>query len=166
MSFNPLKWIKGWRLDKFFDGISHKLSDAAKQAIETGTKIVDAVKTIDTSHPEILDVLTGIVPGTFDDNIKTKLRTELPKILQGLQLANACENETDPTAIVQCALKALQEVSPEFKKDFWDSLAVHISVVVADGQLDWHDAKYVLKYYYDHIQHHDVEAEATAVANN
>lgn len=155
MAFNPIKWAKGLRLDKFFKNLFHKLSDIEKQAVEVGVNIVNAFKNIDTAHPEILDIITALIPGTFDDMIKEKLRAELPKILEGLQLAKSCEGLTDPTAIVQCALKSLQTISPEFQKDFWDALAVHISIVVADGKLDWSDGKYIIKYYYDHLQHTD-----------
>lgn len=47
----------------------------------------------------VADVLTAIIPGDIDDEIKNWLRAKLPTILAELKLADSCSALTDPTEI-------------------------------------------------------------------
>jgi len=135
---------------KLFSGLKQELKDA----IHIGVVIVDAMKTFVFS-PEA-DILTAIIPGNLDDAIKTKLREFLPRIVTEMKLADRCGQLTDPNEILKCAIQTLQTIEGDWvsdaaKKNFYDSLAVMIAQVAADGKLDWDDAKVILKWYYDHV---------------
>lgn len=132
----------------------HKLPEEAKNAIHIGVVVVEKIKTF-VDSPAV-DVLTAIIPGTIDDAIKTKLREALPKILMELKLADTCGSLTDPQQITSCAISTLQKIGDDFisdaaKKRFYDSIAVLVATVAADGKLDLSDAAYAIKWYYDHV---------------
>jgi hypothetical protein len=128
----------------------HKIEPQAKDAIAIGVKVVDNIKAAFDSGivDSIASVLGGVAP-----EIAAKIESVLPKIVAELQLANNCANETDPTKIIQCAIDTLKGLAgTNAQKDFFDSIAVEIAVVVADGKLDWNDAKTIAKWYNDHVK--------------
>lgn len=156
MSLKTLLQKIGAGIKKLFKGLGKE----AKEAIHIGVVVVDKIKAAIDSP--VADVLTAIIPGDIDDKIKDKLREFLPKILANMRLADSCGQLTDPLAITQCAIQTLKSIGDDFiaegaRKNFYDSIAVLVAQVVADGKLDWNDGKYILKWYYDHI--YKAEAE-------
>lgn len=121
------------------------LKEDAKQAIHIGVKITDALKSFDDKNPLVADLLTAVIPGDLDDKIKAKLRECMPFILVQLRLAEG----GDVNEILLNAIKNLQGLQGDFKKDFLDSLAVQIALVVADGKVTWDELKTITKWYYD-----------------
>lgn len=129
----------------------HKIEPKAKDAIAIGVKVVDNIKAAFDSG--IIDTIESVIPGDLDDKIIEKIRVALPKIVTELQLASNCINETDPAKILQCAIDTLKGLAgTNAQKDFFDSLATEIAVVVADGELNWDDAKTIAKWYNDHVK--------------
>lgn len=133
--------------------VFEKFAPELKNAIHIGVTVVDKMKSFVESPTA--DVLTAIIPGDVDDKVKDLLRQYLPKIVIEMKLAERCSELTDPNEIVACAIKTLQQIggdwiSDDAKKNFYDSLAVLIAQVAADGKLTWDDAKAVIKWYYDH----------------
>jgi hypothetical protein len=145
-------------LKKIWEGIKkafEKLAPELKSAIHIGVTVVDNIKNFVDSPGA--DILTALIPGDLDDKIKIRLRATLPKILIEMKLADRCADQTDPAKIVLCAVETLQKIggdwiSDDAKKNFYDSLAVLIAQVAADGKLSWDDSKYILKWYYDHVK--------------
>jgi hypothetical protein len=129
----------------------HKIEPKAKDAIAIGVKVVDNIKLAFDSG--LVDGLEKIIPGDIDDKIVEAIRAALPKIVTELQLVNNCANETDPVKIVQCAIDTLKGLAgTNAQKDFFDSIAVEIGVIAADGALTWDDAKSIVKWYNDHVK--------------
>lgn len=126
------------------------LKTEAQQAVHIGAQITDAIKTFDTAHPAALDILTALIPGTLDDTIVAKLRAELPKIVVELRLIDATKGLTDPNEIMLAATKVIQQLSGDYRSTFLNSLSILITKVASDGKLDWNDAAYVMKWFYDH----------------
>lgn len=136
-------------IKKAFEGLKPEL----KNAIHVGVTVVNNMKSFVDSPAA--DILTALIPGDLDDQIKLKLREYLPKILIEMKLAENCSELTKPDEVVACAIKTLQQIggdwiSDDAKKNFYDSLAVLIAQVASDGKLSWDDAKAVIKWYYDH----------------
>jgi hypothetical protein len=132
-----------------------KLPKPMQAAIRIGVVVTEQIKNFTDSG--VADILTAIIPGELDDNIKKILRKELPRILVNLKLADKCGNMKDPNQIVKCAISTLQNVSKDYEKPFLHALAIMIAQVAADGKLSWSDGVYVLQWYYEHIhkQHQD-----------
>ena len=138
------------RIGQFFSKLWKGLLPDLKKAVHIGVVVVDAIKNFDSLNPEVLDILTAIIPGDLDDKIKDKIREKLPSILIELRLVDATLNLTDPQEIVKAAVQTLQQLSGDYKASFLNSLAIIIARVAADGKLDWNDAIFLEKWYYDH----------------
>lgn len=119
-----------------------------KTAIHIGVALTENIKTFVDSPSA--DILTAIIPGNLDDELKTLLRAKLPGILTELKLADSCGNLTDPLQITACAVKVLQSLDGDVKSAFLHSLSILVAEVAADGKLSWSDGVYVLQWYYQH----------------
>ncbi|MBS1525190.1 MAG: hypothetical protein JST19_06050 [Bacteroidetes bacterium] len=127
-----------------FEGIPSDL----KTAIHIGVLVTENIKNFVDSPAA--DVLTAIIPGDIDDEIKNWLRAKLPQILTELKLADSCSSLTDPDAITACAIKVLQGLDGDVRSAFLHNLSVLVARVAADGKLTWSDGVYLLQWYYDH----------------
>lgn len=134
------------QIAKFFKGLLPEL----KQAVHKGVQIVEAIKDFDTTNPEVADILTAIIPGTWDDALKDKLRAALPKIVVELRLVDAAAGLTDPQEIMAAAVAFIQQLDGDYQSAALHDLSIITAQVAADGKLDWHDAVYLLQWYYEH----------------
>jgi hypothetical protein len=117
-----------------------------KTAIHIGVVVTEAVKTFVESPAA--DVLTAIIPGDIDDDVKTLLRAKLPIILTELKLADKCGALTDTNKITACAIQTLQGLDGDIKSAFLHNLSIFIAQVAANGKLTWSDGVMLLEWYY------------------
>lgn len=117
-----------------------------KNAIHIGVVVTENIKTFVDSPAA--DVLTALIPGDIDDEIKNLLRAKLPGILTELKLADSCSGLTDPKQITTCAIKVLQGLNGDIKNAFLHNLSIFIAQVAAKGNLTWSDGVTVLEWYY------------------
>ena len=117
-----------------------------KNAIHIGVQITENIKNIVDSPAA--DILTAIIPGDLDDEIKNLLRAKLPAILIELRLADSCGNLTEPLQITACAIKVLQGLEGDVKSAFLHNLSIFIAQAAADGKLTWSDGVAILEWYY------------------
>lgn len=129
-------------IKSLFDGIPSEL----KTAIHIGVVVTQNIKNFVDSPAA--DVLTAIIPGDIDDEIKNWLRAKLPEILTELKLADSCSGLTNPTDITACAIKVLQGLDGDIQSAFFHNLSVLVAEVAADGKLTWSDGVYLLQWYY------------------
>jgi hypothetical protein len=132
-------------IKNLFDGFPSEL----KIAVRIGVIVTEAIKTF-VDSPEA-DILTAIIPGSIDDDIKNLLRAKLPVILTELKLADSCAGLTDPSQITACAIKVLQGLDGDIKSAFLHNLSILIAQVAADGKLTWSDGVYILEWYYQNM---------------
>lgn len=125
-----------------FDGIPAEL----KTAIHIGVIVTENIKALVDSPAA--DVLTAIIPGDIDDELKDLLRAKLPTILTELRLADSCQNLSDPAQITACAIKVLQGLDGDIKSAFLHNLSIFISRIAAKGALTWSDGVMILEWYY------------------
>src|ERR1700744_128866 len=129
-------------IKNLFDGIPSEL----KTAIHIGVVVTEGLKTFVDSPAA--DILTAIIPGDIDDDLKDLLQSKLQKILTELKLADSCAGVTDPSQITSCAIKVLQGLAGDVSSAFQHSLSILIAQVAADGKLTWSDGVYILEWYY------------------
>jgi hypothetical protein len=125
-----------------FEGIPAEL----KTAIHIGVIVTENIKNFVDSPAA--DVLTSIIPGDIDDDIKNWLRAKLPTVLTELKLADSCSGLTDPQQITDCAIKVLQGLDGDIKSAFLHNLSIFIAQIAADGKLTWSDGVTILEWYY------------------
>ena len=132
------------QIKALFDGIPAEL----KTAIHIGVEVTENIKTFVDSPAA--DILTAIIPGDIDDEVKNWLRAKLPTILTELKLADSCGQLTDPAEITACAVKVLQGLDGSVKSAFLHNLSILVAQVATDGKLTWSDGVYILEWYYTH----------------
>jgi hypothetical protein len=132
------------QIKALFDGIPADM----KTAIHIGVEVTENVKTFIDSPAA--DILTAIIPGDIDDEVKNLLRAKLPTILTELKLADSCGQLTDPAEITKCAVRVLQSLDGDVKSAFLHNLSILVAQVAADGKLTWSDGVYILEWYYTH----------------
>jgi len=120
--------------------------DDMKAAVHIGVLLTENIKKFVDSPAA--DVLTAIIPGDLDDDIKNLLRAKLPEILTELKLADNCSGITDPQQITVCAIKVLQGLGGDLKSSFLHSLSIFIAQVAAKGTLSWSNGVSILEWYY------------------
>ena len=138
-SFLTMIWNE---IKSLFNGMSPEL----KTAIKIGVVITENIKNFVDSP--VADVLTALIPGDIDDQIKNWLRAQLPTILTELKLAGSCGSVTDPQEITRCTIKILQGLGGDIKSAFLHNLSIFIAQVAADGHLTWGDGVLLLEWYY------------------
>lgn len=138
-SFLTKLWAE---IKSLFDGIPSEL----KTAVHIGAVVTEGLKTFVDSPAA--DILTSIIPGNIDDDLKNLLRSKLPEILTELKLADSCSELTDPSQITLCAVKVLQGMAGDVSSAFLHNLSILIAQVAADGKLTWSDGVYILEWYY------------------
>jgi hypothetical protein len=106
-----------------FEGIPTEL----KTAIHIGVVVTENIKNFVDSPAA--DILTAIIPGDIDDQIKDWLRAKLPTVLTELKLADRCSALTDPLQITACAVKVLQGLDGDIKSAFLHNLSIFIAQV-------------------------------------
>lgn len=119
-----------------------------KDAIHIGVLVVENIKNFVDSPSA--DILTVLIPGDTDDQVKNWLRAKLPDILIKLRLVDSTLGLTDPVEITAAAIKVLQDLDDDIKSAFLHDLAILIAQVAADGKLSWSDGVYILQWYYQH----------------
>jgi len=132
-------------IKNLFDGFPSEL----KIAVYIGVIVTEAIKAF-VDSPEA-DILTDIIPGSIDDDIKNLLRAKLPAILTELKLADSCGSLTDPSQITACAIKTLQGLDGDIKSAFLHNISILVAQVAADGKLTWSDGVYILEWYYQNV---------------
>jgi len=115
-------------------------------AIHIGVIVTENIKNFVDSPAA--DVLTALIPGDADDELKDLLRAKLPAILTELKLADSCGTLTDPAQITACAIKVLQGLDGDIQSAFLHNLSVLVAQVAANGKLTWSDGVYLLQWYY------------------
>src|SRR5580698_8720538 len=98
-------------------------------AVHIGVLVTQNIKTFVDSPAA--DVLTAIIPGDIDDEIKNWLRAKLTAILTELKLADSCSALTDPSEITTCAVKVLQGLDADIQSSFFHSLSVLVAQAAA-----------------------------------
>lgn len=139
-SFITKLWAE---IKSLFDGIPAEL----KTAIHVGVVVTEGLKAFVDSPAA--DVLTAIIPGDIDDDLKNLLRAKLPQILTELKLADSCAGLTDPSQITKCAITVLQSLDGDINSAFLHSLSILIAQVASDSKLTWSDGVYILEWYYE-----------------
>jgi len=138
-------------LSKIWNEIKELFSNIPAElqaAIHIGVIVTENIKNFVDSPAA--DILTTLIPGDADDEIKDLLRAKLPAILTELKLADSCGSLTDPAQITECAVKVLQGLNGDIQSAFLHNLSILIAQVAADGKLSWSDGVYLLEWYYQH----------------
>jgi hypothetical protein len=128
-----------------------KVEAEVKKDVVVAISVVQQIKTVVDSP--VADVVTAMIPGQLDDQIKTILRNLLPKLILELSLVQSVTDIEDQNAQLQAILEKLKLSSDDVKNAFYHSLASLILEKLSDGKLSWPDAVAISEYYYqNHVK--------------
>ncbi len=132
-------------IESLFDGFPAEL----KAAIHIGVIVTENIKNFVDSPAA--DILTAIIPGDIDNEIKNSLRAKLPEILTELKLADSCSSITAPQQITECAVKVVQGLAGDVKSAFLHNLSIFIAQTASNGKLTWADGVTIMEWYYQNV---------------
>lgn len=137
-------------MKKIFAFIKRLFSKAAKlvqKFVQPSIAVTEALK--NAVNSPVTPILTALIPGHLDDKIVTALKTQLPKVLQVLHIADECSKHTDPDEIIRCAVNALRKYNPDGQAATYHSIASLLSVYLSDGKLTWKEAVHLAQAAYN-----------------
>lgn len=122
-----------------------------KKDVVVAISVVQQLKAVVDSP--VADVVTALIPGDLDDQIKLRLRELLPKLILELSLVQSVVNIEDQNAQLQAILEKLKLSGDDTKNAFYHSLASLILQKLSDGKLSWTDTVAISEYYYvNHVK--------------
>jgi DNA-binding FrmR family transcriptional regulator len=128
-----------------------KLGGGAKKALDVGHEVVERIKNFVDS--EGIDVLTEIIPGTLDDNIKDGVRAFLSRLLL---IIDSLSGEQQQEVIaddqrLKAVIKKINALPDDVKKIFTHGIASHITEQVSahvGDPVSWSDIQGLQEFVY------------------
>lgn len=101
-----------------------KILPDSKKLIDIASYVVNAFKTIDSAHPEILNTIVALIPGTVDDVILADIRAAVPKVLVDLKIVQDEENKTPDQIVADgVAIVNASPLKPILLGSIWTALS-------------------------------------------
>lgn len=146
------KWMRGWRLDKFFKKLFSNLRKESKVLLPIVVSVVDKINKAIQS--KAVDAANDIIKGDWDDKIVEKLRIGLPKLALKLKFYQNIVDIEDPIEQFNAFLATITFSSDEERDAFLHNIGALILQLISDGDFSWGDAVVVLElfYQYEHKQ--------------
>ena len=140
-----------------FTKIKHVAEELAPKAIE----LVNIIKDFDTANPEFADILTAIIPGTWDDALKDKARAALPQILAQM---NIVKDDISTLTVDEFLVKAIDELNklmPAVRGLNLHNISVLLTSAFADGKISVPEITGIMQAVYELIDENKKKEEAT-----
>lgn len=140
-----LSQISDWLKKKFKQGF-----DAAKKHSHVAVKVTDELRKVVASP--VADLLTALIPGDLDNEIKYKLRQELPKIAAKVAIAhNILQATDDPTTALVKIREYIASLGLDAQRAWWVDFSAHVMEALSDGELSWPELVAITQKAYDEI---------------
>lgn len=140
------------KIGAWVQGVFAKAQTELKRYLPIAINIVQKIK--DYEDSPLVDILTGIIPGTVDDAIVKELRLIIPKILLDMELLEDVTNASTPEQITDAIQKFVNDLkfSSDTAKDaFYHNFSALILVQLSDGKFSWSEAVVDVEYYYQNF---------------
>lgn len=120
-------WLKA-RFDKGFEIIKRNSAAAVKVTDEL-KKIIDS---------PVTDIITALIPGELDNELKFKLRKVLPEVAAKIGIAhNIVQASDDPTVALEKIRVYISSLGLDGRKDWWVMFSAKVLESLSDGDLSW-----------------------------
>ena len=119
--------------------------------------VVEQIKTVNESTAgDVIElIISKAIKGTADDiiihQLREKLKTELPKVLEIMQTALNIAKVDDANLQVKQIIAAINLSPDEVKNVYYHTFAVLILEKISDGKLTWSESVMIAEYYYNKI---------------
>lgn len=144
------KWIKGWRLDKFFKGLvggDKKSGEDLQATVALAVQLVNNLK--DYLRSPMGNLLTAVIPGDWDNELKAKAQQFIEKVANNSAIITDCTSLQTSGEQLICVYNKIVSLNDEDEEDsFWQKLGALATKVFADGRLSFGDAVLAAEFVY------------------
>lgn len=138
-------------------------ADIVESDVQEAIAIVNNVKSALASKGAVL--ITSLIPGTVDDEIRETLVNDLPAVVAGLTFATGLLTGSDKSTQIN-ALLANVKLSDKADQDaLFHSLAARVLTIVSGGKVSWSNAVMAIEYYYSNLLQASAEASAAPIVS-
>jgi hypothetical protein len=127
-----------------------KILPSSKEFLKLASGIVNFIKTTDANHPELLNAIVKLIPGTFDDYLVEKLRAHLPVIMVKLNYATDLSNKTADELFAQ-GVKVIQSMEPKYRALALGAVWAALSDILTDSGVSLKDLQKLQQTWYETI---------------
>ena len=138
-----------------------KIWDKADELVDliapVAINVVEQIKQVNESTAgDVIELIASkAIKGTADDiiihQLREKLKTELPKVLEIMQTALNIAKVDDANLQVKQIIAAINLSPDEVKNVYYHTFAVLILEKISDGKLTWSESVMIAEYYYNKI---------------
>ena len=138
-----------------------KIWDKADELVDLiapiAINVVEQIKTVNESTAgDVIElIISKAIKGNADDiiihQLREKLKTELPKVLEIMQTALNIAKVDDANLQVKQIIAAINLSPDEVKNMYYHTFAVLILEKISDGKLTWSESVMIAEYYYNKI---------------
>jgi hypothetical protein len=126
-----LEQIKTWLQAKFKKGF-----DIVKRNSHVAVKVTEQLKIVIGSP--IADLLTALIPGDLDNEIKYKLRQVLPEVAAKVAIGhNIIQASDDPTTALAAIKAYIESLGIDARKDWWVLFSAKVMEAISDGEVTY-----------------------------
>lgn len=97
-------WVKN-----LFNAIPKEIREYASQSLEVTVNIRNFL------NSPVADIITAIIPGTWDDSLKVMAVKYLSEAIPYLTIVDECKDATDEESMIKCWVDKLAEYQPEVR---------------------------------------------------
>ena len=126
-----LEQIRTWLKSRFSKGF-----EAVKKNSHVAVQVTEALKNVIGSP--VTDLLTALIPGELDNEIKYKLRKVLPEVAAKVAIAhNIIQASDDPTTALAAIKAYIESLGGDARKDWWVLFSAKVAEVLSDGDVTY-----------------------------
>jgi hypothetical protein len=123
-----------------------KFKKTLENNIEPAIKVVNIIK--EAVENPALNILVTITPFGWDDEALKLAKSVLPKALLELQILNVAVGKSN-TELVKTIVEEIRQYTPNARTQFYEDLAVMVSIMLSDGKLSVDEAAQLVKFVYE-----------------
>lgn len=144
-------------IGRFFRKLFGKEGWLKKDVIPFVIEVVNNIKEFDDTNPYFADLLTAIIPGTWDDALKDKMRAALKIALEQSAILTECLEIEDENERIGCIINQLQSITnADVKAMKWAEIAAYATKAIAnDDKLDINEIAALVKMVYENTHKED-----------
>lgn len=148
-------------IGRFFRKLFGKEGWLKRKVIPFVIEVVNNVKDWDSQNPQFADLLTALIPGTWDDKLKEKMRAALKIALEQAAIFTTCLDMEDEDAKIACIITQLQSITNADTRALkWAEIAAYATKYIADDEkLDINEIAALVKMVYENTHIEDDEPD-------
>ena len=145
------------KIKLFIIQIWDKADELIERIAPVAINVVEQIKQVNESTTgDIIElIISKAIKGNADDiiihQLREKLKTELPKVLEIMQTALNIAKVDDANLQVKQIIAAINLSPDEVKNVYYHTFAVLILEKISDGKLTWSESVMIAEYYYNKI---------------